>query len=180
MGRLEALLRRCQAGDAEALEELVRRWERQLLYYLRRLADDEADAWDMLQQTWVRVLQGIGGVRDADQLVPWMYRVARNAALTHRRSRLARERNVDPAGDVETLPAPAEALERNLSAEEVHHGMRALSVHHREVLTLFFLEDFSIEEMSAVLDVSAGTVKSRLFYAKRALGAALEKTRSRS
>ena len=178
MGRLEALLRRCRAGDAEALEEVVRRWERQLLYYLRRLVEQEADAWDILQQTWVRVLKHIGTVRDPDRLVPWLYRVARNTALAHRRSLIARERCVDPAADVDGVAGPDPA-EQNLSAEEVHHGMRALSVHHREVLTLFFLEEFSIDDMAAVLDVSPGTVKSRLFYAKRALGAALEKTWSR-
>jgi RNA polymerase sigma-70 factor (ECF subfamily) len=47
-------LRRCRAGDAEALEELIRRWEGKLFYYVRRLVADEADAWDILQQTWAR------------------------------------------------------------------------------------------------------------------------------
>jgi RNA polymerase sigma-70 factor (ECF subfamily) len=59
MGGLEALLLRCRSGDAEALEELIRRWERKLFYYIRRLVACESDAWDVLQQTWTRVLQGI-------------------------------------------------------------------------------------------------------------------------
>ena len=49
-----------QAGDREALEELIRRWERQLFYYVRRLVVNESDAWDILQQTWTRVIKGIG------------------------------------------------------------------------------------------------------------------------
>src|SRR3954469_19338697 len=149
MDRFEALLQRCRAGDEEALEELIRRWERKLFYYVRRLVESEADAWDILQQTWVRVIKGIRGVREAEKLVPWMYRVARNAALTHRKSLLARERFVDREAVVEGI-AETEPSETKWSAEEVHRGIEALSVHHREVLTLFFLEDWSIEAMAGV------------------------------
>jgi RNA polymerase sigma-70 factor (ECF subfamily) len=179
MGRLEALLRMCRAGDAVALEELIRLWERKLFYYVRRLVPDESDAWDVLQQTWVRVLKGIGKVRDAEKLVPWLYRVARNAALSHRKSLLAQKRWVDREAAVEDL-AGVEAREADWTAEEVHRGMAELSAHHRDVLTLFFLQDLSIKEIAEVVEVSQGTVKSRLFYAKKALGEALEKTGSRS
>jgi RNA polymerase sigma-70 factor (ECF subfamily) len=179
MGRLEALLRRCQAGDEEALEELIRRWERRLFYYVRRLVADEADAWDVLQQTWARVVKGIGGVRDAEKLVPWIYRVARNAALSHRQSLLARERWVDRDAAMEDL-AEAQAREGEWTAEDVHRGLETLSAHHREALVLFFLDDLLIAQMAEVLEVSEGTVKSRLFYAKKALRESLEKMRSKS
>jgi RNA polymerase sigma-70 factor (ECF subfamily) len=177
MDRIEALWRRCRAGDPEALEELVRRWERKLFYYVRRLVADESDAWDVLQQTWVRVLGGYKRVRDPDALVPWLYRVARNTALTHRKSLLARERWVDHDAPVDGQPV-ADDAQSQWSAEDVHQAMDRLSPHHREALTLFFLEEFSIEAMAAVLDVSEGTVKSRLFYARRALRQAIEQTRS--
>jgi RNA polymerase sigma-70 factor (ECF subfamily) len=177
MGRLEALLRRCRAGDREALEELIRCWERKLFYYIRRLVADEADAWDVLQQTWARVIKGIHGVRDSEKLVPWLYRVARNTALTHRASLLARERWVDRRATVEDI-AEDEIQESRWTPEEVHRGLATVSVHHRDALTLFFLQDLSINEIAGVLGVSEGTVKSRLFYAKRALREALERSRS--
>jgi RNA polymerase sigma-70 factor, ECF subfamily len=179
MGRLEALLRRCHAGDGEALEELVRRWERKIFYYVRRLTADEADAWDVMQQTWVRVIRGIGSVRDSQKLVPWIYRVARNTALSHRQSLLARERWVDREAAVEEL-AKAQERKTNWSAEDVHRGLETLSVHHRDALTLFFLDDLSIEEMAEVMGVSNGTVKSRLHYGKKALKETLERMRSMS
>ncbi len=179
MGRLEALLRRCRAGDREALEEVIRRWERQVFYYVRRLVTDEADAWDVMQQTWARVICGIGRVRDAEKLVPWIYTVARHAALSHRASALARERWVDREASVEEL-ADIEKQEADWTAEEVHLGLASLPAHQREALTLFFLQDLSIEQMADVLGVAQGTVKSRLFYAKKALRESLEKTRSRS
>jgi RNA polymerase sigma-70 factor (ECF subfamily) len=174
---MEALLRRCRAGDREALEELIRRWERKLFYYVRRLVADEADAWDILQQTWARVIKGIGGVRDSDKLAPWLYRVARNTALSHRASLLAQERWVDRTAVVEEVAA-ADIRETQWTPEEVHRGLETLSAHHREALTLFFLEDLSIDEMASVLGVSEGTVKSRLFYGKKALRESLEAVRN--
>jgi RNA polymerase sigma-70 factor (ECF subfamily) len=75
--------------------------------------------------------------------------------------------------------AADEIREMPWSPEEVHRGLEALSVHHREALTLFFLQDLSIEEMAGVLGVSEGTVKSRLFYGKRALRELLEASRNR-
>ena len=55
----ELLALRCRRGDRAALEELIRTWELRLLYFIRRIVRDEADAWDVLQQTWLRVLGGI-------------------------------------------------------------------------------------------------------------------------
>jgi len=179
MGRLEALLRRCQSGDQEALEELVRRWERQVFYYLRRLVHDEADAWDVLQQTWSRIIRGIGRVNDPDKLIPWIYTVARNAALSHRKSLLSHEKWVDREASVDDLVG-VEKRESDWAAEEVHLALGKLPAHQREALTLFFLEEFSVDQMAQILNISEGTVKSRLFYAKRAVREILEKTRSRT
>src|SRR5437879_1720770 len=79
----ELLALRCRRGEKAALEELVRTWEKRLLYFIRRLVDREQDAWDVLQQTWVRVLSGIGRLREPRSLGPWLYRVARHAAFDH-------------------------------------------------------------------------------------------------
>ncbi len=55
----ELLVLRCRRGDGAAYRELAKMWERRLFYYLRRLTNDEQQAWDVLQQTWLRVLRGI-------------------------------------------------------------------------------------------------------------------------
>ncbi|MBY0455980.1 MAG: sigma-70 family RNA polymerase sigma factor [Gemmataceae bacterium] len=158
---------RCRRGDPVALEELVRTYEHRLLYFVRRLVADEADAWDVLQQTWVRVLRGVHRLDDPRCLVPWLYRIARNAARNHNRDR-------DPPHEP-LLDHPA-AVEppRFDDAEAVHRGLLKLSRPHREVLTLFFLEDLTVDEAAAVLDVPAGTVKSRLHYARQALRKVLD------
>jgi RNA polymerase sigma-70 factor (ECF subfamily) len=168
----ELLVLRCQRGDRSALEELVTTWEGKLFYFFRRLGSEENDAWDLLQQTWVKVLRGLAGLKDPGNLAPWLYRIARNTAISHGQVQaLHRER-------LEELPAPAESDEvgHDLDdAEQIHHGLLQLALPHREVLTLHFLESMSVEEIAHVLEVPAGTVKSRLYHAKRALRAVLTK-----
>jgi RNA polymerase sigma-70 factor, ECF subfamily len=169
----ELLARRCRRGDRAALEELIRTWERPLLYFLRRLIREEADAWDVLQKTWVRVLNGIGSLSDPESLVPWLYRVARNTALSHARSREPSCESLDDYPDANVTDGEKGIVEFE-DAEQVHRGLLSLSLPHREVLTLFFLEDLSVEEVADILGVPPGTVKSRLYYAKQALRKVLE------
>lgn len=174
----ELLVLRCRQGQRAALEELVRTWERPLFYYIRRLVDDEDEARQVRQQSWVSVLQGLSGLREPRKLPAWLYSIARKTALTHLRSRYgehAMSRGVDATATVDAADAQLEFDD----AEQIHSGLGRLSLIHREVLTLFFLQDLSIEEIAGVLEVPVGTVKSRLHNGKRALKAVLERERSR-
>lgn len=170
----ELLVLRCRLGRKEALEELVRTWEKRLFYYIRRLVDDEQEAWQILQETWVKVLRGIKKLREPRKLPAWLYRIARNTAISHLRTKYARQALLEQATNPCNLDNSADNLAFE-NAEQVHYGLGRISLHHREVLTLFFLRDLPIEEIAEVLEIPLGTVKSRLNYAKRALKAALEK-----
>ena len=59
----ELLVLRCQRGQADVFQDLARSWEKRLFYYIRRLIDDEPDAWQVLQETWLKVLSGIKKLR---------------------------------------------------------------------------------------------------------------------
>jgi RNA polymerase sigma-70 factor (ECF subfamily) len=171
---LELLILRCQRGESRAFEELVRQWEERLFYFLRRLVASEEDAWDVLQQTWLRVFKGIKTLRTSDRLAVWLYQIARCTALSHRRSLYRQNARSEPYGELDELAATDDS-EQFDDCEQVHFGLGRIGLAHREVLTLHFLENFSVDETAEILGVPPGTVKSRLFHAKRALRAVLER-----
>lgn len=158
---------RYQRGDREAFEGIVRLWETPLFFYLRRLAASEADAWELLQETWLKLIRSLGSLRDPQALPAFLYTTARNTALSRLRKReleqvenFAEEVHDDSSGnDISVFD----------NADEVHHALDQLPLLQREALTLYFLEDLSLDEMAATLDVPVGTVKSRLHYAKLAM-----------
>jgi RNA polymerase sigma-70 factor (ECF subfamily) len=165
----EALLvLRCQRGDRKAFERLVLAWESRLYYYLRRVLADDTAVWDALQETWLTVFRDIRRLRDVRRFRGWLYRVAHAKAVDlMRRQNRAPDPPEEPAvGDVEDGIAVLIANER---VERVHEQLGKLKTIHREVLTLRFLEDFSTREISEILGVSEGTVRSRLHYGKERL-----------
>lgn len=166
----ELLVLRCQRRDRAAADELVTFFEQPLLYYLRRMVGSEADAWDLVQETWVSVFRALPTLRDARALPAFLYRTARNHALA-----LLRHRDADfrlyAAVDAPQNDADHEPDFTAEDAATVHAGLNKLSLPHREALTLFFLQQLTIEEIASVLAIPSGTVKSRLHHAKKALGA---------
>ena len=174
------LVVRCQLGERGALEELVRRWERPLLFYVRRLLPAEPEALAVMQEVWVKVLSGLASLRDPGRLAPWLYALARHTLMDHLRDRYTREQLLNPAGAADDRdragddaraaePAVEDDMGWYVAAEEVHYGLSKVSVVEREVLTLYFLNDLSIADIAAVLRIPPGTVKSRLFHARNAL-----------
>ena len=171
----ELLVLRCRQGQRAAWEEMVQTWDRPLFYYVHRLIDDEDDARHVLQQTWVKVLQGLRRLREPRKLPAWLYGIARKTALSHLRRKYS-ERAV--FSNDSAMGQNARAGDVYLSfddAEQIHYGLARISIEHRDVLTLFFLQDLSLEDIAHVLRVPIGTVKSRLHHAKRALRDLLRK-----
>lgn len=164
----ELLATRCQRGDPAAFDELVRGWERRLHYFVRQLVKDDQDAWDILQQTWLRVLRGIHALKDPNHLTAWLYQVARNAAFKYARLQAAYRAGLEEHPDVQWADDDPGVI-RFDQAEQVHHALQRLSLPHREALTLYFLEDLTVAQIADIVGTQPGTIKSRLFYAKQAL-----------
>jgi RNA polymerase sigma-70 factor (ECF subfamily) len=171
------VLRWRRDADRAALNELLGRWDRRLFYYIRRITDDEPDAWDVLQQTLLQIARKLATLRDPARLPAWLYGIARNAARANQRSRWALDRHVNGESDVALLgdddAEPDAPVARLDDAELVHLALAQLPATQREVLTLLFLQDLTIDEIAAVVGVPPGTVKSRVYYAKRAMRAIL-------
>jgi RNA polymerase sigma-70 factor (ECF subfamily) len=169
---VQALVRRCQHGESAAFEELFQRFQPRLRYYVRRLSAGSDHVDDTLQEVWAKVIQGISAVRDRKAFPAWLYTVARNEVYGRARVRdpfveLTQE-HLDMATD------DPEPVFHEEEAVRVHRALGALPPGHREILTLCFLEELSHKEIAALLGICAGTVKSRIHYAKQALRQELE------
>ncbi len=156
------LLLRCQVGDPAAFADLVGRHQARLNGYLRALLDNEAATADALQDVWLAVWRGLPHLRDPDAFVAWMLRIARDRAF-----RELRRRGVPTVPADDTLPA-GEAPEFTAEdAAEVRAAVGRLPPMHRDVLLLRYVEGLSYDQIAGVVGVPVGTVRSRLFHAKR-------------
>ncbi len=168
----EWLVVRCQLGEADAFDALIARWHPPLWLYIRRMAGNDDAARDLTQELWVRVLRGLGRLRDASRLRAWLFGIARRLLMDRLRDKYAASVAADV--DVETLAAAeTEVFDREADIARLEAGLDTLPTVEREVLTLFYLRDLSLAEIAETLGVPVGTVKSRLFRARGMLRAAM-------
>lgn len=163
----ELLAVRCLLGEPAAFDELVDRWHVPLWRYLRRLSRDDGAAAEVLQDVWVRVLRALPALREPARLRAWLFGIARRAAMDRFRERYADA--VSSPIDPETVAAPEEDADVREAIEAMHDALTTLPWQEREALVLFYLDELSLAETADVLAVPVGTVKSRLFRARRSL-----------
>jgi RNA polymerase sigma-70 factor, ECF subfamily len=167
---------KCQMGDQQALKELYLRHGRQVRYYIRRLLEDQDAAADVQQEVWLTVIRNIARLKHPEAFLVWLYRIARSRAL----DRMHNTRQVDTLSD-EAVEDLADKRSDDIAdftpaeAEAIHEGLAKVSPLHREVLLLRFMEDLTYEQIAEIVGCGVGTIRSRLFYAKRALRSELEK-----
>ena len=163
------------AWRAKRFESLIEYWEQPLFYYIRRLVQSEEDAWDVLQEVWFVAVKELSRIRDPQCIPAWLFRIARNTSVSHYR-KTSRMQPFDEEGPGSESEAADETITFDAAdAIDIHKALTRLSIPHREVLTLYFLEEFSLAEIAEITGVQLGTVKSRMHYAKRALREELEK-----
>lgn len=165
----QVLVLRCQTGDPAAFTELVARYGPRLAYFLRKMLPGGATAAeDALQDVWLDVHRHLPRLADPKAFRAWVYRVARNRALRDLRRHPLQPLPPDP----DALPDPAAGDDDAFGPEDaaaVHRALDRLHPDHREALLLRFVEDMTYEQIAAVTGCAVGTVRSRLYYAKRAL-----------
>ncbi|MEO7556132.1 MAG: sigma-70 family RNA polymerase sigma factor [Acidimicrobiales bacterium] len=158
-------------GDRDALARLYERHRRPLFSFIRRYAADPALAEEILQDTLLVVWHQAGEFRGDSAVRTWLFGIARRQAHNHLRKRVPEPVDIgELPPQVEPGPGPDAHVLARLELEEVNAVLDRLSDVHREVLTLAFAGDLSYEEMSVVLEVPVGTVKSRVANARRQLG----------
>ncbi len=168
-----------QKGDPEAFASLLGRYQNRLYRYLLRWVHEPASAEDLFQLTWMRILQHIRGFDERRNFEAWLFAVARNVAIDYLRRRRPASLE-EPVGDDLTLsaalasgdPGPLEQVLRSEKLGLVRKALESQPPVYREILSLRFEEEMKLEQISEVLSVPLGTVKTRLARALERLRSA--------
>jgi RNA polymerase sigma-70 factor (ECF subfamily) len=164
-----SIVDRARLGDLDAFDSIVR--NRMAAVYRLSLAilGNEADARDATQEAFVAAWRQIGRLRDSERFDAWLQRITVNAARMSLRGR--RRRQVREISSAEVV-ARAGGDDRT-DSQRLATALRTLSLDQRAILALHHLEGRTVAQIAGILAVPEGTVKSRLFTARRALDAAL-------
>jgi RNA polymerase sigma-70 factor, ECF subfamily len=155
-------------GDVVVLEALVEQYQYRLVRYLIYLLGRRDGVDDLVQETWLRVLERGGSYDGHSRFEPWLFRVARNIALDAMRKQPMFSLDSNENDGVRSSPASSEPspytfAARTEDAERLAHSLQTLEPVYREVLVLRFQEDLSLQEISVVVGAPVSTVASRIY-----------------
>jgi RNA polymerase sigma-70 factor (ECF subfamily) len=157
--------------DLALLESLVELYQYRLTRYLTHLLGRRDLVDDLIQGTWLRVLERGSTYDGSSRFEPWLFRVARNLAIDTTRQRQtlsldSADDNVDriaPPTPASTQPSPFTLAARTQDAERLARSLATLEPVHREALVLRFQEDLSLQEISTITGAPVSTVASRIY-----------------
>lgn len=177
----QQLLAACRNGDTGAFEQLVLCYQRGLYNVALRISGNEADAAEIVQETFLAAWRKIKAFRGEARLSTWLTSIAVNQARTRwqqNRQKRSREESLDASAEekqgaplqiASEQPSALELLERSVLRGLLERCIRALDQGFREVLVLRDMREMPYDEMGQVLGLREGTVKSRLFRAREAV-----------
>ena len=178
-----AVIEKIKNGDVNAYEELVRAYEKNVYNLALRMTGNSEDASDMSQEAFIKAYNSLSGFRGDSKFSVWLYRIVSNVCLDFlrgkkRRSAVSLSVENDDGEEVQLDLAdealsPQVLLERSLTRDAVKRGLDALPAEHREILLLREIQGLSYEEIGQALGLEEGTVKSRIFRARKKLCAFL-------
>jgi len=168
--------------DVDFLRALVGQYQFRLVRYFIYLLGKRDSVDDLVQETWLRVLERGSSYDGRSRFEPWLFTIARNLAIDHMRKRrvFSIDSNHSPEQELEALtpvsnaPSPFEQAARTEDAQRLAHSLQMLEPIYREALVLRFQEDLSLQEMAGVIGASVSTVSSRIYRGLAALRAQLD------
>jgi RNA polymerase sigma-70 factor (ECF subfamily) len=178
MGEIDPLIRRAQQGDERALRQLFERHRGDVTRIAARLLGPDAELEDVVQESFVQIFRSLPSFQGQSKLTTWIFRVVANVVrmqLRRKRSRplLAHasderlQREPDPGGRPDT------DAERNERVRALYRHLDALSDKKRTVLVLHDLSGMAAKDIAELVEAPVMTVRTRLFYARKELLAAL-------
>lgn len=176
------LVKRCQAGETEAFDELVTRYRTRVFGMIYNMVHSEQDAWDLAQDSFVKAWKSIGHFRGQSSFYTWIYRIVMNVTIDWLRKKQVKGagaefddaiqlKEIDPAAKTVPKPdaLPYEGMQRSEIRTQIDNAIAQLSPEHRAVILMKEIEDMHYHEIAEALGCSIGTVMSRLFYARKKL-----------
>ena len=176
------LVKRCQAGDSEAFDELVTRYRTRVFGMIHNMVHSEQDAWDLAQDSFLKAWKSIGRFRGQSSFYTWIYRIVMNVTIDWLRKKHVKGagaefddaielREIDPASKTvpKTEALPYETMEREEIRGRIDKAIAQLSPEQRAVILMKEIEGMQYHEIAEALGCSIGTVMSRLFYARKKL-----------
>ena len=178
----ESIIARCQKGDSPAFELIVLRYQNKVLNLCRYLLKNPHDAEDAAQETFIKSFKNICRYTPDAAFYTWLSRIAVNTCTDFQRKRALFSLffSDDDQDQIELHPTyapdPEMAYEAQQSMQALQAALKQLSIKLRTVIVLKELEGLSYEEIAGILDVSTGTVKSRVSRAREELAKNIKKT----
>lgn len=178
MTGLDPLIERAQAGDQAAFQELFVAHRDTVHRIVHRVLGPTPDAEDVVQDVFVHVFRSLKSFRGDAKFTTWLYRLTTNVAKMHIRRKRSRPRFADipvPEAPKDSRPVerPDEAADRGRRVEALYRLLDRLSEKKRAVLVLHDFEGLSAKEIAEIVEAPVLTVRTRLFYARKELYAAL-------
>jgi len=166
------LIKQMQGGSLEALGVLYDQHRRMVYRTALIITGDVESASDLLQDVFLRLFRFASNIDPERPIEPWLYRMTTNLAYDWVKRQSRWPRPLDDLIDWLAIPArnhPDEAYEKHDEWRELQQAISSLSLPQRVVIVLYYLNDLSLQEISDILNVPVGTVKSRLHYGRLAL-----------
>src|SRR3954464_3308628 len=178
------LVRRSQAGDIAAYDELIRRYQERIYATVYHMTSNHEDANDLAQEAFIKGFQALRSFKGDSSFYTWIYRIAVNKTINFLKQRKNRTHlslndidfNAENDPDLVALISdrtPRRDIGLSELQEKLNEAMLKLSPVHRLVVTLHDVQGLSHEEIGKIIDCNIGTVRSRLFYARQQLQAYL-------
>jgi RNA polymerase sigma-70 factor, ECF subfamily len=187
----DSLMCRFQEGDESAFRRLLERYQDRIVNYVYRIVSDSDTAQDLAQEVFIKIYLNAGRYLPGSQFAPWLYRIATNLAINEmRRRKRWRFFSIDESREDEDRPMFEIADESVIGADElisqketsalVEKGLAKVPLKYRTLLILREIEGYDYEDISRILEIPRGTVKSRLNRGRALLKTAITRLDSAS
>lgn len=172
------LIRRFKQGDVQGFNEIVRKYQKQVYWVIRKIVQDHDETDDITQEVFIKVHSALKDFREESNLFTWLYRIATNYAINH-----TRKVKVRSTVSVETVVEPLvsedkrtdEIMDDDFRRRTLEEAIETLPVQQRAVFNMRYYDQLPYDEIAEILGKSTGGIKANYFHAVKKIGEYVKK-----